>query len=87
VAELITTRHARFAAERRNISRAVFRSVVYSPDVVEPGNRPGTERRIAMINGENVGAVVAIERRHLRLITVYRLSGTAALVEDNRPRT
>ena len=69
--ELITTRHARFAMERRGLSRRDVRSVVYGPDRVEDGRRPRTERRFRKVSGRTVVAVVALERRHLRLLTAY----------------
>ncbi|NRA30025.1 MAG: DUF4258 domain-containing protein [Parvularculaceae bacterium] len=71
MAELITTRHARLAMERRGLSRRDVRAAVYDPDEIKDGKRPGVERRVAGPEGRRVVAVVAIERRHLRLITAY----------------
>lgn len=71
MAELVITRHARFAMELRRLSRKEIRAAVYNPDEIKDGKRPGVERRIAGPEGRRVVAVVAIERRHLRLITAY----------------
>ena len=69
--ELITTRHARFAMERRGLSRRDVRSAVYSPDRIESGHRLGTERRFKKVGNFIIVAVVAIERRYIRLVTAY----------------
>ena len=79
MAELITTRHARFAMERRGLSRSDVRAVVYDPDRTEAGRRPRTERRLRKVSERTVVAVVALERRHFRLLTAYVLG------EDDQP--
>ena len=71
MAELITTRHARFAMERRGISRKEIRASVFSPELTQPGKRPRVERRIAGLSDRRIVAVVVIERRFLRLLTAY----------------
>lgn len=75
MAELVLTRHARLAVERRGIKRGPLRRAVYHPDSTEPGKHWRTERRIARCGetGEVVVAIVRPTRRKILLITAYRL--------------
>ncbi|NNU17613.1 DUF4258 domain-containing protein [Parvularcula sp. ZS-1/3] len=68
MAELVKTRHARLAVERRGIGRTELRAAVFYPDTVEKGKGYKMEKRSAA----GVVAIIYPTRRKLLLITAYR---------------
>lgn len=72
MAELIVSRHARMAVERRGLARGDIRACVYRPDRIAPGKAASTEVRCRMMeDGRTMVAVVHRSPRHFRLITAY----------------
>lgn len=72
--EMVLTRHARLAAERRGIKRAWLRRLAHRPDTRAPGDRFRTEVwRLALddLDGQTLVAVIRPTRRKLLLITAY----------------
>jgi len=72
--ELVLTRHARLAVERRGIKRVWLRRLVHKPDRMDPGDRFRTEVWRAALDemgGETLVAVLRPTRRKLLLITAY----------------
>lgn len=72
MAELVLTRHARLAVDRRGISRGELRGCVYHPDEVTRGRHFGTERRQKRSGTGVLVAIVRPTRRKLLLVTAYR---------------
>lgn len=68
MAELVKTRHARLAVERRKIGRSELRAAVFYPDTVEKAKGFKLEKRRAA----GVAAIIYPTRRKLLLITAYR---------------
>lgn len=72
MAELVLSRHARLAVDRRRIGRGELRSCVYHPDTVEKGRGYRVELRRKCIEGRVLTAVIRPTRRKLLLVTAYR---------------
>lgn len=73
--EIVLTRHARLAKERRNIDRRWLKRTVDEPDDILPGKANfGAEvrrRRIDEADGKRLVVVLSPTRRKVLVITVY----------------
>lgn len=72
--ELVLTRHARLAVDRRQIKRVWLRRLIHGPDRKEPGHNCCTEVwRLAIDErgDKDLVAVVRSTRRKHLLITAY----------------
>ena len=72
--ELVLTRHAKFALERRQIKRVWLRRLLHRPDSREPGDRFRTEiwrMTLEEGGGRMLVAIIRPTRRKYLLITAY----------------
>ncbi|MEO1656375.1 MAG: DUF4258 domain-containing protein [Pseudomonadota bacterium] len=72
--ELVLTRHAKLAVERRGIKRVWLRQLVHRPDSTAQGDRFRTEiwrLSVEELGGRTLVAIIRPTRRKLRLVTAY----------------